>query len=343
MKKILNNKILIIDDVTENLNILRNILTTSGYELFLAKDGLKGIEIARNIMPDLILLDIMMPNIDGYETCKILKEDKDLKDIPVIFLSALSETKDKIKAFEVGGVDYIPKPFNDQEVLIRVKSHLQTSNIINSLNNLIEKSFHEIYTPLGVIQAGLDMQTLEYGKTEYTDSIKSASRVLNVVADDIYYSIKKEVAKFPPSWIELEPFLEEQIKYLKPISTTKNITFNLSSEIESPMIYINDSELKRVCLNILSNAIKYSYENTEVEIKIAQRDEFIVFSFENQGRVIKDTDKIFANLYQENSGAIGLGIGLDIVAQICRKNKIKVEVDSLNNFTKFSFIYKEEK
>lgn len=339
---IIKQKILIIDDVAENLNILRQILRSQGYELFLAKDGSKGFEIAKEIKPDLILLDIMMPILNGYETCKLLKEDKNLKEIPVIFLSALSESKDKVKAFEVGGVDYIAKPFNDQEVLVRVKSHLQTSSIIASLNNLIERSFHEIYTPLGVIQTGLEMQVLEHGESEYLDSIKSATRILNVVSDDIYYAIKKEVASFEPMWIELEPFLQNQIKYLNPYALTKNINFEFKCNMDNPMIYINEMELKRVCLNILSNAIKYSHEHTKIKVEIKELGEYIEFSFENQGKVIKDINKIFSKLYQENSDKLGLGIGLDIVSQVCKKNNIKIDVTSLNNFTKFIFTYKEK-
>jgi len=343
MKKTSHIKILIIDDISENINVLRHILDKYFYELFMAKDGLTGIEIAKSIKPDLILLDIMMPIIDGYETCKKIKEISSLKDIPVIFLSALSSTEDKIKAFEVGGIDYIPKPFNDEEVIMRVKAHLQTSMIITSLNNLLEKSFHEIYTPLSVIQTGIEMQTLEHGSSEYIDSIKAAMINLNVVSDDIYYAIKKEISPFDPKWIELDLFIEKQIKYFKPLAKTKSITFSFHNYIENPMIYINNTELKRLILNVLSNAIKYSSPNTIIKIKIKSKNDKIVFSIKNQGRVIKNKDEIFKNLFQEDSAHLGLGIGLDIVAQVCKKNNIEIKVKSINNFTKFSFTYKEEK
>lgn len=343
MKKQFNKKILIIDDVTENINVLRHILDTHGYELYMAKDGLKGIQIAKEVQPDLILLDIMMPHIDGYETCKRLKGNSSLKDIPIIFLSALANVEDKVKAFEVGGIDYIPKPFNEEEVIIRVKAHLQTSIIISSLNNLVEKSFHEIYTPLSVMKTGIEMQVLKHGNTEYLESIKAAMINLNVVSDDIYYAIKKEISPFEPKWIELDLFIQNQIKYFTSLASTKYITFNLLNEVENPMIYINDTELKRLLSNIFSNAIKYSSTHTVVEIKIKIKNERIIFSIENQGRVINNPDKIFTNLFQEDSNNLGLGIGLDIVAQVCKKNKIEVKVSSINNLTKFSFSYKEEK
>lgn len=340
---ILNEKILIVDDTVENLNLLNNILKDDGYELYLSKDGNKAFDIAKKIVPDLILLDIMMPIIDGYDTCKLLKENDITKNIPIIFLSALTSPEDKIKAFNLGAVDYISKPFNAQEVLVRVKSHLSTSTMIKSLNNLIEKSFHEIYTPLGVIQTGLEMQVLKHGDTQYLQSIQAASRNLNVIADDLYYTIKKEVVDFEPEWIELEPFIREQLKYLQPIANKRSITFDLNIGIEDPMIFINDLELKKVVLNILSNAIKYSFKDTNIEISVNQEDdEYITIEFSNYGNTIKDTYKIFTKQYQEDNTRQGLGIGLDIVSMVCQKNNIKVDVHSKDEKTVFKLTYKEK-
>lgn len=338
------NKILVVDDTIENLNILKIILEKEGYEVFLSKDGYKAFDIAKELKPNLILLDILMPKIDGYETCKLLKECIHTKDIPVIFLSALTNIDDKIKAFEIGAIDYIPKPIHDKEVIARVKAHLQTSLIIHSLNELVEKSFHEIYTPLSVMSTGLEMQTLEYGDTEYLQSIKSAIRLLNVFSDDMYYAIKKEIASFEPEWIELEPFFKKQLAYINPIAQTRGMDFSFECSIENPMIYINDIELQRVILNVLSNALKYGYKNTKIDIRIKIYDDNkISFSIENWGKILENPDKIFEKLYQDNSEHFGLGIGLEIVALICHKNDINIKVTSLNNKTKFKFIYKEEK
>lgn len=340
---LLNEKILIVDDTVENLNILKNILTNEGYELYLSKDGNKAFDIAKKIVPDLILLDIMMPIIDGFETCKLLKNDDITKNIPIIFLSALTNPDDKVKAFDLGAVDYISKPFNLQEVLVRVKSHLSTSSMIKSLNNLIEKSFHEIYTPLSVIQSGIEMQVLDHGKTQYLDSIQAASRNLNVIADDLYYTIKKEVVDFVPQWIELVPFIREQIKYLHPIANKKDITIDLKTEIEDPMIFINELELKKLITNILSNAIKYSFQNTCIDISIKEvMDGFLSIEFLNHGNTIKDCNKIFTNQYQEDNSKLGLGIGLDIVSMICQKNNIKIDLQSKDEKTTFKLIYKEK-
>lgn len=339
-----NRKILVVDDTVENLNVLKNILEKVNYEVYLSKDGNTAIKIAKELKPDLILLDILMPVIDGYETCKLLKEERSTRDIPIIFLSALTSADDKIKAFDVGGIDYIPKPFHDKEVIARVKAHLQTSMIIHSLNDLVEKSFHEIYTPLSVMSTGLEMQVLEHGDTEYLQSIKSATRLLNVFSDDMYYAIKKEVASFDPEWVELEPFIQRQLNYLEPIAKSREMDFSFSCEVENPMIYINSIELQRVLLNVLSNALKYGYKNTTVEVKVKMEEENLIsFSISNRGKILSNPDKIFEKLYQEDSEQFGLGVGLEIVALVCRKNDIDIKVTSVNNRTKFKFIYKEQK
>jgi len=116
--------ILIVDDTPANLRLLSTILTKNGYQVKALKGGQMAIDALKASRPDLILLDIMMPDIDGYEVCQKLKANPQTCEIPVIFLSALNETVDKVRAFEVGGVDYIGKPFNLQEVLIRVKKQL---------------------------------------------------------------------------------------------------------------------------------------------------------------------------------------------------------------------------
>ena len=118
-------KVLIVDDTPANLDILGHILQRSGLEISIAPDGEKAFELANRCKPDLVLLDIMMPGIDGYEVCRRLKADVDTKDIPVIFITALADTEDLIRAFDVGGIDYITKPFHEREVVCRITTQLK--------------------------------------------------------------------------------------------------------------------------------------------------------------------------------------------------------------------------
>lgn len=133
----INGTILAVDDITENLDLLAKILTDGGYAARTTTSGVFALQAARSAPPDLILLDIKMPGMDGFEVCRQLKEDPNLSGIPVIFISALSEIQDKIKAFEAGGVDYLTKPFQQAEVLARVRTHLSLYRMQTRLEELV--------------------------------------------------------------------------------------------------------------------------------------------------------------------------------------------------------------
>lgn len=136
----MQGNILIVDDIPDNLRLLSTILTARGYEVGKARNGQMALISAKTDPPDLILLDINMPNMDGYEVCQHLKYDAQTKHIPVIFISALDEVWDKVKAFNVGGVDYITKPFQDEEVLARVANQLKIQALQNALRKEQKRS-----------------------------------------------------------------------------------------------------------------------------------------------------------------------------------------------------------
>ncbi len=121
--------LLIVDDNPENRKVLGNLLINNGYEVGAAPDGQNALEFIDNEHPDLVLLDIMMPGIDGFEVCEKLKSNVDTRHIPVIFLTAKTSTEDIVRGFEVGGVDYVSKPFNSQELLARIKTHIEIKTL----------------------------------------------------------------------------------------------------------------------------------------------------------------------------------------------------------------------
>ena len=125
--------ILIVDDTPANLRVLAQLLTAHGYRARPVPSGAYALSSLQTALPDLILLDIMMPEMDGYELCRLLKTQPETRDIPIIFISALDETFDKVKAFTAGGVDYISKPFQDEEVLARVETHLALRRLQQAL------------------------------------------------------------------------------------------------------------------------------------------------------------------------------------------------------------------
>lgn len=161
-----NNKskgnILVVDDTPANLRLLTNLLRESGYEVRPASNGHLALRTVESILPDLILLDIMMPDLDGYEVCQRLKSSERSRNVPIIFISAINETMDKVKAFNLGGVDYITKPFEPEEVLARVRTQL---NMQSAQKEVIERT----------IQLNAKVEELMKTRNELVQSEKMAS------------------------------------------------------------------------------------------------------------------------------------------------------------------------
>jgi PleD family two-component response regulator len=132
-----NNFILVVDDTLTNLEIISDALISAGFEVATAMNGTKAFQQIQTRLPDLILLDVMMPVMDGFETCKQLKNHPETKDIPVIFMTAVSDMDSKVEALSLGAVDYITKPFHKAEVLARISTHLQLRSLTKNLENRV--------------------------------------------------------------------------------------------------------------------------------------------------------------------------------------------------------------
>ena len=163
------HNILVVDDMVDNLRVLSNTLSEQGYKVRCAKNGTTALKVAKKIIPNLILLDIKMPDLNGYQVCQKLKADPQTQDIPVIFLSALDEVLDKVQAFEVGGVDYITKPFQVEEVLVRAKNQiaLQAAKAeIYKLNQELEQKVKERTIQLEISNQKLQQEICDRKKAE---------------------------------------------------------------------------------------------------------------------------------------------------------------------------------
>ena len=337
--------ILIIDDKTENLHYLNTLLKEEDYLVRATTDPIFAINSSKLNPPNLILLDIKMPNLDGFEVCKLIKEEENLKDIPIIFISALDDVQNKVKAFEEGGVDYITKPFEKEEVLARIKTQLNIfeskktiSNLLKQQDFFLKKIIHEMNTPLSIINLNIDNLESTLGYKEQFETMKASAKSLSSIYNDLYYLSKKEKRVSEISNINLVRFLSSRLAFFDEMANVKNIDMSLDIHEEFDIL-MDSYELERVIDNTLSNAIKYSFEDSNIDIILGFTDNIYKLEIKNEGIKIADTKAIFNAYYQQKDKNIGFGLGLSIVKEICDKYEIKIEVNSLNNETTFSYIF----
>ena len=184
--------LLIVDDVSNNLQVLGNFLRDEDYEISAAISGRQALAIAEDIHPDLILLDIMMPEMDGFETCRRLKSAESTKDIPIVFLSARTDAEDVVKGFALGAVDYVTKPFNRQELLARVATHLALRRSEEELRQTIrdkDKFFsiiaHDLRGPLGSFMSIAEYVSEHISELETVD-IKTLFKEMQHTGKGVY-------------------------------------------------------------------------------------------------------------------------------------------------------------
>lgn len=191
--------ILVVDDNTNNLQLLSVFLSKYGYKVSVAISGIKALQSLEKKIPDLILLDIMMPELDGYETLRRIRLQPDLKNTPVIFLTAKGEINDLVKGFNAGAVDYILKPFDNEELLQRIRTHLQlkySKDLINKYNDelkklndtLIEVQNRTIEDAQRILN--LNDELIDY-QQKLSEQIKIKDKILELFKDDIYQSLKE--------------------------------------------------------------------------------------------------------------------------------------------------------
>ncbi len=186
--------ILVVDDTLANLRLLTQMLSNHGYRVRPVTDGAQALLTARSVPPDLILLDIRMPGMDGYEVCERLKSDPLTQSIPIIFLSALGETEDKVKAFSMGGVDYVTKPFQVEEVIARVQTHLAL--------RALQKQLEEANLQLEARNTELEMRNTEL--QEALSTIKTLSGLVPICA-----WCGKKMQNEGGEWVDVEVYIKE--------------------------------------------------------------------------------------------------------------------------------------
>ncbi len=351
--------ILIVDDTPNNLRLLSSMLSKQGYEVRSAISGSVALMAVRTVSLDLILLDINMPKMNGYEVCLQLKQDPQTRDIPVIFLSALGEPLDKVQAFQVGGIDYITKPFQVEEVLARVENHLALRRMQLELQqakvealkaleqeqelNRLKTEFvsmisHDFRTPLTSIQGFAEL--LHYGgktvtaeaRERYFEKINASVEHLLFLLDEVLLigSIEAGKTSYQPVSTDLESFCRDLCESLQ-LSEEKHIAIQLSYTGQN-RVDIDQILLNRILTNLLSNAIKYSADDSKVQFDIQVAQTTVTFQIQDQGIGIpqENLQHLFKTFYRcSNVGQIkGSGLGLDVVKKCVEVYQGEIDLDS---------------
>lgn len=357
--------ILIVDDTEANIKLLSHVLRDSGFSPIVAFNGTDALDLIKARRPDLVLLDIMMPDMTGYEVCKIVNEDEDLKSTPIIFLSALSETSDKVEGFEVGGVDYITKPYQKDEVLARIRTHLFLNKLqkereerIDILRNrelelrelnekkdqLVRIVSHDIKNPLtGIVGlANLIRENPGFPPEEVNKMLaameKSGRKLMDMVEkvlDDESNSQTKESLKVSEGF--LKDLVEKVISVNKPKAILKNINLDLVEEIQVSKVLLDHTKIEIALNNLVSNALKFTLKEGTVELTVKSDQERILFTVKDNGIGIPQNVLLFLFDNQKNKqgiskigteGEIGTGLGLDVVQKYVNMHDGKVRVES---------------
>ena len=258
-------KVLIVDDVPDNINILTQMLKNRDLDVSFAMNGEKALELVPKMNPDLILLDIMMPGLSGYEVCEQLKKDENYKDIPIIFVTALSEEREVIKGFHVGGVDYITKPFQAKVVLCRVETQLQLikkkkeliqSEKLAAIGRMASGMAHEILNPLNIIsvKSQLLSRKLTDKEEQIKDLLDSIREQTQRVSELIYSLIALSESSGKQQSVNVNELLQQTIKQIKTDERFKDIKTITRFASELPNLEGSPDQLKSVFLNLTNNA-----------------------------------------------------------------------------------------
>ena len=288
--------VLIVDDNAQNLQVLANILRERRFRVATARDGFRALDFLQKRTPDLILLDIMMPGMDGFEVCRRLKSDEASRDVPVLFISALSETGDKLKGFEAGALDYITKPFQKEEVFARVNAHLnlkraqeatQAANkALKKANATKDKLFsiisHDLRSPLGGLLNSLELLTEKWEAlpdetkreilTDLRGSVKSAFDLMENMLR--WANAQRGKIDFQPENTPLRQIVDNNRRVLSGVAREKSIRIETDVDPEL-LVYADPNMALSILRNLISNAVKFTPEGGRIDVT-AERGEMEV-------------------------------------------------------------------
>jgi two-component system sensor histidine kinase/response regulator len=358
-------KILIVDDVVSNVLLLKILLTNEKFQVCTAANGNQCIEMAQKEKPDLILLDVMMPDINGFDTAVILKKDEATRDIPIIFLTALNNPSDLVKGFQVGANDFLTKPFNKEELVMRVMHQIELvaakrtivrqneelRRTINNRDKMYSVIAHDLRSPMASIRMVLNLAVNVVSREMVGDEIFSLLDKANRESEDTH-DLLDNLLKWTKSQtgrlnvvyqdIDLDDIVPGVVDIFHMIAEMKKINLQYIPSDEKLIVHGDNDMLKTIIRNFISNAIKFSSEGKGVEVFCTREGDFARISVRDHGVGISPerVETIFhkGDTTYGTSGEEGSGLGLQLCEDFARKNGGEAQVESvLGEGSTFSF------
>ena len=366
-------KILIVDDVTSNVLLLKILLTNEKFQICTASNGHQCVEVARSEHPDLILLDVMMPELNGFDTAVILKKDPLTADIPIIFLTALNSPSDLVHGFQVGAHDFLTKPFNKEELIMRVMHQIslvaakryiieqneKLKRIISNRDKMYSVIAHDLRSPMASIRMVLNLcvnvVTPDMVGEEIFGLLDKANREseeTHDLLDNLLKWTKSQTGRLEVAYqnLELDDIVPGVVDIFTMIAEMKKIKLQYIPSEEHLKVRADNDMMKTVVRNFISNAIKFTPEGKGIEVYYKKSGEFAKISVRDHGVGIapERIDTLFhkGETTYGTGGEEGSGLGLQLCADFARKNGGDVMVEStLGEGSTFSFLvplFKEE-
>ena len=348
-------KILIVDDVVSNVLLLKILLSNEKFQVVTANNGKMCIEVAKREKPDLILLDVMMPELNGFDTAVILKQDPDMKHIPIIFLTALHNTSDLVKGFKCGASDFLTKPFNKEELLMRImhqinlvaaRHFIQKQNdelraTINNRDKMYSVIAHDLRSPMASIRMTLNLlvnvlspEQIGEEMFELINNANKETEETHDLLDNLLKWTKSQTGSLHVAFqnFELNDVVPGAIDIFTMIAKNKNITLNLDLGTENMEVRADKDLLNTVIRNFMSNAIKFSNEDSKIDITVSRYGDFAKISIRDYGvGIAQDRLETLFSAGTSTTGTKneeGSGLGLQLCKHFAVKNGGDVMVES---------------
>jgi two-component system, sensor histidine kinase and response regulator len=347
--------ILIVDDNFINLQIMSHILQSEPYKIITARNGIDAIELAKLNKPDLILLDLMMPVMNGFEVTENILNDSSTKDIPILFVTCKDSEDEIIKGYNAGAVDYITKPFNPEELKKRVRTHL-TLNLLkekiekneNKLKDLIEEkkelmavTIHDLKSPLYNIQMISKImhedETLTKSELkEYSQAIVNTSdRILDLIKNLLEFSLLDDgKMKYSPERFDISKIIENSLENYRIRAKEKEIILNYECKSANTVIFADPKLTYQVVDNLVSNVLKFSPRGKNAYIKLFEHNDSLQLEIQDEGPGLTEDDKKklfhkFTKLSTRPTGdEFSTGLGLSIVKKYVESMNGKIWAES---------------